>query len=190
MHRRLKERLIGAAVLVMLAVIFIPMILDDTTRTESAITNTNIPARPEAEFTSRMVPMSGTTAVTTPPPAAPATGATIRTPPAGVTTTEPAADAAPAATGPAQPPPTSRGDLGLTAWVVQLGSFTNETNAEALNQELRGAGFTAFVESIRQGGSVVYRVRVGPELVRADAEALQQQLRAKLKLEGIIVAYP
>ena len=55
MQQRLKERLIGAVVLVMLAVIFIPMILDDTTQTNSVITESNIPPRPEMEFTSRIM---------------------------------------------------------------------------------------------------------------------------------------
>ena len=57
MERRLKERLIGAAVLVMLAVIFIPMILSDSNRTETAITKTNIPKPPEGEVTSHIAPV-------------------------------------------------------------------------------------------------------------------------------------
>ncbi|MEJ2762234.1 MAG: hypothetical protein P8126_12100 [Gammaproteobacteria bacterium] len=57
MERRLKERLIGAAVLVMLAVIFIPMILSDSNRTETAITKTNIPQRPEGEAPSHIAPL-------------------------------------------------------------------------------------------------------------------------------------
>jgi len=57
MERRLKERLIGAAVLALAAVIFIPMILDNTSRRDSAITETNIPKRPDEDFSSRVVPM-------------------------------------------------------------------------------------------------------------------------------------
>jgi len=56
MERRLKERLIGAAVLALAAVIFIPMILDNTSRRDGAITETNIPKRPEEDFSSRVVP--------------------------------------------------------------------------------------------------------------------------------------
>ena len=57
MERRLKERLIGAAVLVMLGVIFIPMILDDSSETDITITETNIPRRPDDNFSSRIVPL-------------------------------------------------------------------------------------------------------------------------------------
>ena len=59
MERRLKERLIGAAVLAMLAVIFIPMILDDSAQTNAPITKTNIPPPPKAGFKSRIVPLPG-----------------------------------------------------------------------------------------------------------------------------------
>ena len=57
MGRRLKERLIGAAVLVMIAVIFIPMILDDSSETDVTITETNILTRPDDDFNSRIVPL-------------------------------------------------------------------------------------------------------------------------------------
>lgn len=69
MERRLKERLIGAAVLALAAVIFIPMILDNTSRRERAITETNIPGRPDEDFSSRVVPAQAAS------PAQPAGGA-------------------------------------------------------------------------------------------------------------------
>ena len=192
MHRRLKERLIGAAVLVMLAVIFIPMILDDTSHIETTITDTNIPSKPEVDFSSRMVPVlePSNKEIQSPPVSIPAN-------PADEAVT---ATAAPA--GPAQvisplvekvsnaATTTGREDLGLSAWVVQLGSFSDEVNAESLNKKLRLAGFTAFVEPLKQNNSLVYRVRVGPELLRADADKLQSQLHVRLHLDGIVVAYP
>jgi cell division septation protein DedD len=46
------------------------------------------------------------------------------------------------------------------------------------------------VEPLRQGNGVLYRVRVGPELLKGDAEKLLKQIRAKLKLDGIIKEYP
>ena len=192
MHRRLKERLIGAAVLVMLAVIFIPMILDDTSHIESTITDSNIPSKPEVDFSSRMVPVlePSNKEIQSPP-------ASIPVSPADETVT---ATAAPAKSAQAVSPPvenvsksattTGRADLGLTAWVVQLGSFSDEVKAESLNKKLRQAGFAAFVEPLKQNNNLVYRVRVGPELVRADANKLQSQLNVKLHLDGIVVAYP
>ena len=195
MHRRLKERLIGAAVLVMLAVIFIPMILNDTTPRVSTITDTNIPTRQGVEFNSRMVPVAEPPAAETPTPSttpAPTEEETV----AEAATPEPAettGQAAPPTTAAGTPPATTvtrKEDIGLKAWVVQLGVFSDAGNAESLNKQLRKAGFAAFVEPLKQDGSQKYRVRVGPELVRGDADALLGQIRAKLKLDGIIKEYP
>jgi len=208
MQRRLKERLIGAAVLVMLAVIFIPMILDDTSHTESTITETNIPARPDTEFSSRIVPLTDagdtitrtapeaseiTTSVTTPEETTP-----IETRSASADT---GTEAAPAPTAEndtvaagedksVETPVNSKGDIGLTAWVIQLGSFSSEKNANNLNDELHKAGFSSFVEPLKQGTKVIYRVRVGPELLRSDAQALKDRLRKDMKLDGMILSYP
>jgi len=202
MERRLKERLIGAAVLVLLAVIFIPMILDDSSQTESAITRTNIPAKPDdAYFTSRIVPLEEATKNVI---AVEAEAAEVIT--AGQTTPEKELaqqkqiQQAPAVEQVAEPdtqqflskPATLRktDGVGLTAWVVQLGSFSSEANANALNKKLRKAGYTAFVEPLKQKSGVIYRVRVGPELLRSNALALQKKLKKTTNMDGIVVHYP
>ena len=57
MEQRLKERLIGAGVLVLAAVIFIPVLLDDSQKTDTTITETNILEKPDGEFSSRLIPL-------------------------------------------------------------------------------------------------------------------------------------
>ena len=214
MQRRLKERLIGAAVLVMLAVIFIPMILDDTTHTESTITESNIPAKPETEFSSRIVPLTDSEVpadddtVTDSEETAPAETTPVDTVPAEPTTAETAkADTTPdetiqapapasedkavtAAEKSGEKPTSGKGDIGLTAWVVQLGSFSSENNANNLNDKLHKAGYSSFVEPVKQGSNEVYRVRVGPELLRSDAQKLKDRLRKNMKLDGMLLPYP
>ena len=81
-------------------------------------------------------------------------------------------------------------NVGLSAWIVQLGSFSHEENAEALNQKLRMSGYPAFVEPLKKNGALSYRVRVGPEIKRSDAETLLKKLKDKMDLDGIIVSYP
>ena len=83
--------------------------------------------------------------------------------------------------------------VGVTAWVVQLGSFSSEENAEALNQKLRKAGFKAFVEPLKQNTGTVYRVRIGPELKRSDADAINDRLKKNMPLDSKdsrVVHYP
>jgi len=201
MESGLKQRLIGAAVLVILAVIFIPMLLDTSVDEKQVMSGTNIPTQPAdmpapppaEDFSSRIVPLEQ------PPEAAPAT-ATAETP-------EPELSTGPASAAEGPPPSDSAttteetrapavenedkaGSVGVTAWVVQLGSFSSAENAEALNQKLRKARFKASGEPLRQNNGAVYRVRIGPELKRSDAEAINASLKQDLQLEGIIVHYP
>lgn len=196
MERRLKERLIGAAVLVMLAVIFIPMILDDTSETDVTITDTNIPARPEDDFNSRIVPLkeSDLTPIPVEPlpedeteemveiMAEPAKSVELNNP-----VIEEVKKPSPAQ---AREKPIDSNHMGAIAWVVQLGSFGSEENAKKLNEKLRLAGFPAFIEPLKNKSRMVYRVRVGPELLHSDAEALQQKLKKSMQIDGIIIRYP
>ena len=184
MERRLKERLIGASVLVMLAVIFIPMVLDDSEHVETKITGSNIPPRPEDEFTSRIVPLPGGDFARPEAVAAPAPEPVTPTPEPKAAA-EPAPASAPATTAAAGPE-----RVGLTAWVVQLGSFSSEANAAGLDQRLRAAGYTSFVEPLKQNGEASYRVRVGPELLRSEAQVLRDRIKSEIGLNGIVVSYP
>jgi DedD protein len=215
MERQRKERLVGAAVLVMLAVIFIPMVLDDSVQPESGITGTNIPAKPEGEFESRVIPLRPAAAPESPgngaapqsaspapppaavPPAPESAAVDTRTDGKSVDAASSASPPAPPASGPATPgkaasPRGKSGSppVGVTAWVVQLGSFSSEQNAENLNRKLRQAGYSAFVEPLAQDGTKVYRVRVGPELRRSGAQAVRDKLLSDMKLDGIVVPYP
>lgn len=189
--------MVGAAVLVILAVIFIPMLLDDTIENESVITKSNIPAVPDTipaapdsgDFSSRIIPLE---------PVAPAKKSDEATedrtnPPVIENITEQKSDKE----APEKPAPESDTDnddmlnnVGLSAWVVQLGSFTSKENAESLNGKLRSNGYRSFVEPLKLKDSTVYRVRVGPELKREDAEAIKDKLNQSLELKGIVVEYP
>ena len=52
----MKERITGTTVLVLLAVVLIPLVLDDSRVVETGITTTNIPEKPDEDFTTRLVP--------------------------------------------------------------------------------------------------------------------------------------
>jgi DedD protein len=78
----------------------------------------------------------------------------------------------------------------LSAWVVQTGSFTGESNARMLADKLRKANFAAFVEVVPgESGGSVYRVRVGPELNRSRAEQIRTQIENAVGVKGIIVPH-
>ena len=76
------------------------------------------------------------------------------------------------------------------AWAIQVGSFADRKNAFSLRNKLRSQKFTAFVESVKTSNGHVYRVRVGPEIKREVAEKLQKKLVAELKIKGLVIAHP
>ena len=65
-----------------------------------------------------------------------------------------------------------------TGWMVQLGVFSIQANAERLAQELRSQGFHALVSENGGGGRPLWRVRTGPVADRGAAEQLNARLRA------------
>lgn len=74
-------------------------------------------------------------------------------------------------------------------WAVQLGSFSNEENAEGLAADLRDDGFAAFLSRVESGGRTLHRVRVGPQGSREEAEKVAAAL-AKAGQRGQVVAHP
>jgi len=199
----LKKRLIGVTVLVSLVVIFVPMLLQNEPVMEKGIDRTNVPPRPEGEFTSRILPLESeqlslpkerVTPLRRDDP--PATGA--GTSPGKVPGQSPQSKA---------PAEAVKPRVGLTAWVIQVGSFSKKENAENLvngsfskkeNAEnlvntLRQKDFSAFMEQAEIGGKQVFRVRVGPVVDHGQAEKMLVGLNRELKpmkLKGALKRYP
>jgi cell division septation protein DedD len=69
-------------------------------------------------------------------------------------------------------------DKGTGGWMVQLGVFSIQANAERLAQELRSQGFHTLVSENSGGGRPLWRVRAGPVAEHAAAEQLSAKLRA------------
>ena len=63
-------------------------------------------------------------------------------------------------------------------WMVQLGVFSVQANAERLAQELKSQGFHSLVSQIGSAGRPLWRVRAGPVAEHAAAEQLSARLRA------------
>lgn len=206
MEQPLKQRLIGAAVLAALAVIFLPMLLKgpDVREPDAAEVPLTMPATPGQDFETRELPLT----MPEPAPAggalgmapAPANGDTVAGDPAPVDPAaqdaaadepapdgdQPVADAAP----PATPAAASAGTAatGGGDFVVNIGSFANLANASALATRLRGAGLPVLVDAVRINGAEGRRIRVGPYADRAAAEAARLRARSAANASGTVVA--
>jgi len=202
MQQKLKERLVGAAVLVAVAVIFIPIILNDSPETDS-ISGSNIPEKPDANFSSRIIPVIKqndkslskdieTNNIISEDKQIKNNQETVKEVIAEkieVNKEKSAEINSPRKENEVRETEI-QANVGLSAWVVQLGSFSNEENAQSLNKKLRKAGYPAFVEPLNKNGQTSYRVRVGPEIKRSEAELLLKKLKDNMEMEGILVSYP
>lgn len=75
-------------------------------------------------------------------------------------------------------------------WAVQLGAYSHKADAQALDRKLHATGFDGYIDSVQSGGRTLWRVRVGPQTQRADAEKLRDEVKAKLKMAGVVVTVP
>ncbi len=75
--------------------------------------------------------------------------------------------------------------------MIQVGSFSNQDNATKLVQRLRKAGLdTMPPQPVIVNGKQLYRVKVGPELDKANAEKLLKEVKKVAGLQGTVIRYP
>ena len=207
MDRRVKERLIGASILVALIVLVVPELLSGPkTAVPSATPATTFPANApqptrnvtldlatsKAPANSEVDPAAtqespasavsaaqgGEASPEAPAPASPGAGSSSTTAPAsGAPTSAAPTSAAPAVTTPVETAVPS--PISARAnWAVQLGSFASRANADNLSRQLKAQGFSVYVLPGGSGASVRYRVRVGPLADRDSAERTAGKLKS------------
>jgi DedD protein len=208
MDQTLQARLIGATVLVALAVLLIPELLSGR-KTAEPVVEEGGAAKGTRSFTIDLGSPGGQTSVPATParaaiaPAArmPASQAgeprTTEAMPDAVTGVEPP-DVTPA-TGPvpsppterttepaaqpastAQPPPSSPAQpVQAGGWVVQVGAFGSADAARRLVDDLLAAGFEAHLSPVTRSGRTLHRVRVGPVAGRPAADQLAERLKGR-----------
>ena len=161
----LKERLIGATVLVVLGVIIIPFFLKGSPSPDSTVSQplTLPPSDSTGAQQQYSLPLTSTVA---PAPAA-VVAATAPAPvAASAPATQPVVHAIPR---PAQALPAHAASAS-GKWLVQAGSYGSAANADKVVATLKQHGFHASVSHFSKSGRTYYRVRVGPYATRADAD--------------------
>jgi DedD protein len=191
MDRRVKERLVGASILVVLIVLIAPELLSGPapppaaallpaltpppTRNVTVDLRTSKAPAPESVDTvsvpaaqppgTREAASAVPAAAAEPPPAAagsvPAAAATAAPATAAAASLETSLTSPTSASTAAKPT-----DQGRGTWAVQLGSFASHDNADKLVRQLKAQGFTVYVLPGGSGASLRYRVRIGPMMDR------------------------
>jgi DedD protein len=212
MEEGAKRRLVGAAVIVALLVIFLPMLVDEGEEPPVPDAALVVPPRPAIEPKPQPAPPAGLTeeearieapaetAELAPPPLyippvqdepAPVDDEPWSPAPIIAPQPEPKLPVAEKKTPapPAQPAAPRPEPDGPAAWVVQVAALTEQPRAQALERELRGKGLPAFIETVSIDNKTFHRVRVGPESDRKRAEAMAASLKAQGH-QAQILRYP
>lgn len=190
LHARTRRRLIGAAALLLAAVIVLPMLLDSTPRPVPDSVAIDIPSD-KTPFSPRLTPP--TRSAPTAAPAAPAAAPKAVEPPAPPAEKKPIeapakSDAAP----PKEPAPAEKATEKATtaatsSYALQAAALASEASARELVAKLKKAGFAAYTEKVSTKNGERIRVRVGPYATREDAEAARTKLRT-LGIQASVVS--
>ena len=184
---RLKQRLVGAVVLVALGVIFIPMMLSGGRDMEMPVFGSNVPERTQEIKNIKHLDIDVNkteekeavnikrlpVAKDLPEPKIVEEEKTIVETIKEATSTEEAAK-----------------QTDKTVWAVQVGSFSKKTNALRLKERLRKKQIHAFVERLVTNNAAVYRVRVGPQVSEENAQKMKQRLEKEFGIKGLVVRHP
>ena len=205
MDRALKERIIGAIVLVVFAVLVVPVFLDGPP-SGNAVISERVPLPGQDEQPVKVIVLDRDRTEPVPSGAGSPvvtveeeneTGAGSATDSASDAEPEPAVDPGPEQPEPAlervavsQPQPAQadpepretpriqRSAGSATGmWAVQLGSFSSAENANRLAADLRQKGFAAFLSKTESAGKELHRVRIGPQKDKPAAEAMASRLK-------------
>lgn len=199
MERPLKERIIGAAILVLFVVLVVPIFLDGPPDNAEIVSERVMLPGQEDQKTQTVVldrnrtdpvPLASSAepAQATPKPAEQKAQKTVEKPPVLEKKTEPTPKAGtPKAKIEQRPPPPATSTTGM--WAVQLGSFSNKENAEKLAADLRKQGYAAFLSQLVTDSGPLHRVRIGPQKDRESAEAMAGRL-LKVGHKGQVVPHP
>ena len=175
MEERTRHRAVGAGVLLLVAAIVLPLVLESSPPGER-ISPDPAPADPPVSPPDRIriTPFAGV-------------GGERASPGSGGRTESPAAPADPAAVPRSDPSAGSpTGD-----WAVQIGSFANPGNAEKLREQVASRGYRVLTQRVTSGeGKSRVRVLVGPDRTRAAAAARRSRLQREESIEGFLVRYP
>ena len=163
MEAPLKQRIVGAIVLVTLGVIFIPALLDGSGYKSRQVQDIEIKEKPDF------------------PPLSSKRVEPVPTPIDDIKKQQSKALAADPKKPDKQP---------IRSFALQVGTFGSNENAMKLQKQLHKAGYTTFVHKSVSKGKTSYKVRIGPELERSKLDKIKAKIKKSHKIDGYVVNHP
>lgn len=206
MRESVKHRLIGAAVLTAVAVLFLPSFFKDRQQYQ-VNTDSQIPGRPSITAVDFNEPEQPEGIESAPAPEAmfvpdnndiPVTGLAV--PPAEtveaqsqqqvVSSVQASAVASSSVAKTDQVPELPLNAQGLPeAWVIQVASLSSQESANKLRDQLQAEGHKAYVRAVPSANGNIYRVFIGPRQDKAQLQAIKTQLDKRLKVNSLVLPF-
>lgn len=207
MRESVKHRLIGAAVLAAVAVLFLPSFFKDRQQYQ-VDTESQIPGRPSITAVDFNEPVQPESIESAPAPEAMFVPETSDAP-VDELAVPPVENADPQSQTPVTvaPPQLSSAassaaaqrdqvpELPLTAqglpeaWVIQVASLSSQTGANKLRDQLQAEGHKAYVRAVPAANGNIYRVFIGPRQDKAQLQAIKAQLDKRLKVNSLVLPF-
>ncbi len=190
-----KKRLVGAAILIGLAVIVLPVILDsddglvsttatDQEQTIQGLKNDYVSSEEEVTvFVSKITPIEENRGSIDKPSEPKVTDVATK-----VSSATPVKENVPVVE--ASKPSSGSTSSVERGWVVRIGTFANAANVKKLLVDLESKGFMPDSESIETSKGMATRIWIGPYERRVDAARTRTQLEQKTGEPGLITAFP
>ena len=185
LRRQARHRLIGAAVLVLVAVVGFPMVFDTSPRPIAADVPIVIPAQPA------LVPLTPAAPVAV-APAAPAEPQVAKVEPAPATPA-PAPEAPAKPSAPATPPVAKTAAPAAASapatgerFVVQVGAYADQARAREVRLKIERAGLKTYTQVAKTSEGNRIRVRLGPFNTRAEADKVAQKIKSLGLTPGVL----
>ena len=214
MNDVLKQRLVGALILLALGVVFWPIIFVEPGERRGG-EEVQVPPRPQVDTTPVAPPdlaglRTSPKIEKEPEPVAEEPTREILTlvPGDPVTSDDDSADAEPerAAQPAPEPEPKPVADAPKTrseppvkpaldadgipiSWILRVASVSNAERADQLRKELLGMGHKAYVKKVKSGERTLYRVYVGPKVEKSRLEGIQGEINQRFGVETLITRY-
>ncbi len=194
LRRRAKNRLIGSAILVLIGVIGFPLLVDKQPRPVAVDLPIEIPDKNKVLPLTAPALVAPAAAAPETPPSASASGPVTEAAPGPAAKTAPAAKPEakpePKATKPetkAEPKKADTKAVAEARYVVQVGSFADESRAREARSKIERAGLKNYTQAVETKDGKRIRVRAGPFASKAEAERAAEKLK-KLDLPGTVLS--
>ena len=214
MDNILKQRLIGALILVALGVVFWPIIFVEP-EGPGGLPGARIPPPPAVDTTPIEPPdtagLRQAPAVAAQREARAEEAAALAEPEPAVAEREPEPEPEPvqepqqasaaraAQQAPAEPTRSTRNAApespqldaqGIpVAWLLQVVSLSNKSRAESIRDGLIADGHKAYVKPVKSADRTLYRVYIGPKFERAQLERIQGEVDRQLGVKSLVARY-